>query len=125
MGSRNNRALLLLGAAAGVAAGYFLSTEKGKQFQKDASATAKKYGTQIQDQSKDGLAQTSNALNSLVDKGMSQFNVLQRKAKEAVDEIATNLQETAKDATRQLNTTKDKMEDHFAHTENNRKPTNV
>lgn len=120
MGRRKNRTLLLLGAAAGVAAGYFLNTEKGKQFQRDASATAKKYGTQIQSQSKDGLSQTSDAINSLLEKGLSQFNVLQRKAKEAVDEIASNLKETANDTNRRLKAKNEQVEDHFAHTENNR-----
>ena len=40
-------------------------------------------------------------------------------AKEAVDEIATNLQSTATDAQQRLNNTTNEVEDHFAHTNNN------
>ena len=118
MGYRNNRALLLIGAAAGAAVGYFLNTEKGKQLRKDATITAQKYGNQIQQQSQQTLAQTHDSVNTYLEKGKSQLNILQQKAKEAVDDIATNLQGTANDAQNALNQKSKQVEDHFTHTNN-------
>ncbi|MEM1328013.1 MAG: YtxH domain-containing protein [Bacteroidota bacterium] len=119
MGYRNNRALLLLGAAAGAAVGYFWNTEKGKQFRKDANVAAQKYSTQIQQQSQQTLSQTNSSVNELLEKGKAQLNVLQQKAKEAVDDISTNLQSTADEAKSAINRKSEQVEDHFAHTNNN------
>jgi gas vesicle protein len=67
---------LLLGAAAGAALGYFLNTEKGKEFVEDLKTAAKDAGDNI----KESYNRFEGELKQTVQKGKAAADEFEKKA---------------------------------------------
>ncbi|MEM9889199.1 MAG: hypothetical protein AAF849_25245 [Bacteroidota bacterium] len=85
--SKSNNGLFWLGLGLGLAAGYFLNSDKGRQLQKDASKKAVAYGNQIKETGQQQIDQLSNNVNRWIEQGQSYAKDLQAVAQENINKI--------------------------------------
>lgn len=89
MSSRNNN--LLLGAIAGAsfALGYWLNSNKGREFRKDAQDTVSEAYTKGQQSAMDAVEKTSEVINEVIDTGVD----MMKKAKESAMQAQNNVKQ--------------------------------
>lgn len=88
--NNNNTSLFWLGLALGAAAGYVLNSDKGREFQREATVQAKVYGSQIKETSQQQIDTLSTNVNKWIEQGQSYAKDLQTMAKERIDNIASS-----------------------------------
>ena len=70
--NRNRRGMmLLLGAAAGAAAGFFLNSDQGRRVRQDAGTQINHLGREVGTRTRRGFDSLSTNVNSLIERGRS------------------------------------------------------
>lgn len=64
----NNGLLLLLGMAAGAAAGFYLNSDKGRTMRRKTGEQINRWGDDWSDRARNGMSQLSSTVNSAVDR---------------------------------------------------------
>lgn len=93
MSNRNNTGLgLIIGLAAGAAAGFWLNSNQGRKWRKDSMEKANEYGTVVKEAAQSGVEAVSSTMSSTVGKGKDYLVVLADMVKERLEKTEEGIE---------------------------------
>ncbi len=100
--NNSNTFALLFGAAAGVAIGYWLNTDSGKQFRKDLSANLENTAADAKEKLTEKLDASKETMDDLAAKAKDKISDLKSMANNQVENIESKFEKGASAAQREI-----------------------
>ncbi len=100
---RNKKGLLFLaGIAAGVTAGYWLNSDKGRKWRKSRTEELNNFGSNVSERASESIDQMKENLSTVVDKAKEGIHTAAGKGKEVMEKVEKNFEKGADTAKKKI-----------------------
>jgi len=97
--SNNNSGwIFLAGLATGVAVGYLINSDKGREIRDEAVTKATEYGTQARDYAQDKFHSAATTVSNIIERGKTYAAEVSAKLQERIKSGSEEAQDTLEDA---------------------------